>query len=76
MMETTVLKRVDPMPSVEAAPKVEKDILDMDLTELLEIALDDVKNGRLYTVDPKNFREGFKELLDNRKREIADSKKL
>ena len=35
-----------------------------NLTEKLREALEDVKNGRVHTVDPGNYREGFKELIE------------
>jgi hypothetical protein len=38
------------------------------LTEKLQQLLDDVENNRYETVDPKNYREGFKELIEKRKR--------
>jgi soluble cytochrome b562 len=38
------------------------------LTEKLQQLLDDVENDRFETVDPKNYREGFKELLVRKKK--------
>ncbi|MFI5202400.1 MAG: hypothetical protein ACHQNE_08430 [Candidatus Kapaibacterium sp.] len=38
------------------------------LTEKLREALEDVKNGRVHTVDPENYREGFKELIEKKKK--------
>lgn len=38
-----------------------------NLTEKLREALEDVTNGRVHTVDPEHYREGFKELIEKKK---------
>jgi hypothetical protein len=64
-MNTIALQRTDAKPAAKAhkSRKAKEAVGSSSLTEKLREALDDVKNGRVYTVDPENYREGFKELL-------------
>jgi hypothetical protein len=69
-MNTIAIQRTDAKQQAASAHKRRKAkeaVGSSSVTEKLKQALDDVENDRFYTVDPNNYREGFKELVQKLK---------